>query len=184
MFGLPTSQDIPANQFQSMKKFVSETIDAFDVDPMKVHVGLLTYSDTASTALKIDQLGSEGDLKQWTNQLTQQGTGVSVVSALNEAAHNTFTLFGGTRPSVPKAFVLLVPEGYVNNRQEVLVAANRLKSLGVKLLTVAVGSGVDQNLFQLSSTQPPSKFFYSVPNNRTLFTKSRDIAEVVCKGNL
>ena len=158
VFGLPTSQDIPADQFQSIKKFVSETVDSFDVDPMKVHVGLLTYSDTASTALKIDQLDSKSILKQWINQLTQQGRGVSVVSALNEATHNTFTIFGGTRQSVPKAFVLLVSEGYVKNRQEVLAAANRLKSLGVKLLTVAVGSELIRIFFSFPQRSLPQSF--------------------------
>lgn len=183
MFGIPTSQNIPADQFANMKTFITEIIESFDISPMKVHVGIVTYSETASTALKTDQLYSSSIMKDWTNQLTQQGTKVNVVSALDEATHNTFTIFGGVRQSSPKAFVLLVPEGSVDSRQQVLAAAERLKSLGVRLITVAVGRGIDQNLFQLSSTQPSSKFFYSVPDHRALFTKSRDIAEVVCKGN-
>ena len=165
-----------------MENFLNDIVDSFDIDPMKVHVGLVTYSSTASTTLKIDQLYSADILKDFTNELIQEGTGVNVVSALSEAAHNTFTIFGGVRESVPKAFVLLVPEGSVNNPQEVLAAAEMLKSLGVKLIIVAVGRGIDQNLFQLASTQPHSKFFHNVSDLGTLFTKSRDIAELVCKG--
>ena len=166
-----------------MKTFITEIVESFDISPVKVHAGIVTYSETASTALKTDQLYSKNIMKDWTNQLTQQGTKVNVVSALDEATRNTFTIFGGVRQSSPKAFVLLVPEGSADSRQQVLAAAERLKSLGVRLITVAVGRGIDQNLFQLSSTQPSSKFFYSVPDHRALFTKSRDVAEVVCKGN-
>ena len=183
VFGIPTSQNIPADQFESMKKFVSQTIDSFDVGPMKVHVGLVTYSDTASTTLKIDQLDTKDVVQELTNRLTQQGTKVDVVSALDEASHITFTIFGGVRQSSPKAFVLLVPEGSVSNRQEVLAAAGRLKSLGVKLVILTVGGSVDENLHRLASTQPSSRFLYSTPDHKALGTKSRDVAELVCKGN-
>lgn len=183
MFGIPTSQTIPSDQYQSIKKFVGDIIDSFDIDPTKVHVGFVTYSGTASTALKINQLDSDDVLKDFTNQLSQQGTQVNVASALSEAAHNTFTIFGGVRQSSPKAFVLVVPEGSVDSRREVLTAAERLKSLGVRLFIVGVGAGIDQNLLRLSSSQPYAKFFYSIPDHRTLSPKSREIAEVVCKGN-
>lgn len=184
VFGIPTSQNIPADQFESMKKFVSQTIDSFDVGPMKVHVGLVTYSDTVSTTLKIDQLDTKDVVQELTNRLTQQGTKVDVVSALDEASHITFTIFGGVRQSSPKAFVLLVPEGSVNNRQEVLAAAGRLKSLGVKLVILTVGGSVDENLYRLASTQPNSRFLYNIPDHKALGTKSRDVAELVCKGKL
>ena len=183
MFGIPTSQTIPLDHFQSIKKFFGNIIDSFDIDPMKVHVGLVTYSGTASTALTINQLDSDDVIKEFTNQLSQQGTQVNVASALKEAAHNTFTIFGGVRQSSPKAFVLVVPEGSVNSRQEVLTAAERLKSLGVRLFIVGVGAGIDANLLRLSSSQPYAKFFHNIPDHKTLFIKSRDIAEVVCKGN-
>ena len=182
MFGIPTSQDIPQEQFQSMKKFISQTVDSFDVGPMKVHVGLVTYSETASTTLKIDQLDTKDVVQALTDGITQQGRGVNVVSAMDEASHTTFTIFGGVRQSAPKAFILLVPEGSTKSRQEVLAASGRLKSLGVRLVTVAVGGRVDQNLYQLASTQPPSKFFYNIPDHNDLSAKARDVADVVCKG--
>lgn len=184
VFGIPTSENIPADLFASMKKFISQTVNSFDVGPMKMHVGLVTYSNKASTELKINQLDSKDLIKELMNGLTQQGTEVNVVSALDEAAHLTFTIFGGVRQPSPKAFVLLVPEGSVNSRQEILSAAGRLKSLGVRLITVAVGGSVDQNLYELASTQPPSKFFYNVSDHNALNSKSRNVADVVCKGNL
>ena len=183
VFGIPTSQTIPRNQFESIKSFVSQVIESFDVSPMKVHVGFVTYSGSASTILEIDQLSSKDDLEDFTDRLTQQGREVNVVSALDEAFSFTFSIYGGVRQSKPKAFILVVPEGSVSSQQEVLSAANRLKSLGVRLLTVGV-DGINRNLYELASTQPPSKFFYNVPNPTDLSTKSRDVAEVICKGNL
>lgn len=162
---------------------MSQAIDSFDVGPMKVHVGIVTYSGSALTTLEIDQLVSKEVLDDFTNRLTQQGRQVNVVSALDEAFRSTFSIFGGVRQSKPKSFVLLVPEGSVSSRQEVLNAAARLKSLGVRLLTVGIGRNIDQNLYELASTQPPSKFFYDVPNHNDLKAKSRDVAEVICKGN-
>lgn len=184
VFGIPTSQTIPPDQFESIKSFVSQTIDSFDVGPMKVHVGFVTYSESALTTLEIDQLDSKDVLQDFTNRLTQQGREVNVVSALDEAFRFAFSIFGGVRQSKPKAFILLVPEGSVSSQQEVLNAAARLKSLGVRLLTVGIGGRIDQNLYELASTQPPSKFFYDVPNHNDLSAKSRDVAEVICKGNL
>jgi len=184
VFGIPTSLTIPRNQFESIKSFVSQVIESFDVSPMKVHVGFVTYSGSASTTLKIDQLSSKDDLEDFADQLTQQGREVNVVSALDEAFSFTFSIYGGVRQSKPKAFILVVPEGSVSSQEEVISAANRLKSLGVRLLSVGVGGSINQALYQLASTQPPSKFFYNVPNSNDLSTKSRDVAEVICKGNL
>ena len=184
VFGIPTSQTIPFNQFDSIKRFVSQVVESFDVSPMNIHVGVVTYSESASTTLKIDQMSSKDDLEEFTAGLTQQGRAVNVVSALDEAFRFTFSIYGGVRQSKPKAFILIVPEGSTSSQQEVLLAANRLKSLGVRLLTVGVGGSINQNLYQLASTQPPSKFFYNVPNINDLSTKSRDVAEVICKGNL
>ena len=184
VFGIPTSQTIPPNQFESIKSFVSKAIESFDVSPMNVHVGFVTYSGSASTTLKIDQLNSKDDLEDFTDRLIQQGREVNVVSALDEAFRFTFSIYGGVRQSKPKAFILIVPEGSASSQQEVLRAAARLKSLGVRLLTVGVGGSINQNLYELASTQPPSKFFYNVPNPNDLGTKSRNVAEVICKGNL
>ena len=184
VFGIPTSQTIPPNQFEGIKRFVSQAIESFDVSPMNIHVGFVTYSGSASTTLKIDQLSSKDALSDFTSLLAQQGREVNVVSALDEAFRFTFSIYGGVRQSKPKAFILIVPEGSVSSQQEVLLAAARLKSLGVRLLTVGVGGSINQNLYKLASTQPPSKFFYNVPNINDLSTKSRDVAEVICKGNL
>lgn len=149
---------------------------------MKVHVGFVTYSGSALTTVAINQLDTKDVLQAFTARLTQQGRSVNVVSALDEAFRFTFTIFGGVRQSSPKVFILLVPEGSVSSQQEVRDAAAKLKSLGVRLLTVGVGRNIDQNLYELASTQPPSKFFYSVPDHRDLSEKSRDIAGVICKG--
>ena len=184
VFGIPTSQTIPPNQFEGIKRFVSQAIESFDVSPMNIHVGFVTYSGSASTTLKIDQLSSKEALSDFTSLLAQQGREVNVVSALDEAFRFTFSIYGGVRQSKPKAFILIVPEGSVSSQQEVLLAAARLKSLGVRLLTVGVGGSINQDLYKLASTQPPSKFFYNVPNINDLSTKSRDVAEVICKGNL
>lgn len=184
VFGIPTSQTIPRNQFESTKSFVSQAIESFDVSPMNIHVGFVTYSGSASTTLKIDQLTSKDALSDFTSRLAQQGREVNVVSALDEAFRVTFSIYGGVRQSKPKAFILIVPEGSASSQQDVQLAAARLKSLGVRLLTVGIGGSINQDLYKLASTQPPSKFFYNVPNINDLGTKSRDVAEVICKGNL
>ena len=163
---------------------MSQAIESFDVSPMNIHVGFVTYSGSASTTLNIDQISSKDDLKEFTARLTQQGREVNVVSALDEAFRFTFSIYGGVRQSKPKAFILIVPEGSASGQQEVLRAAARLKNLGVRLLTVGVGGSINQNLYKLASTQPPFKFFYNVPNINDLSTKSRDVAEVICKGKI
>ena len=165
-----------------MKYFVNQTIDSFDVGPLQVHVGLITYSSSAQTTLAINQLNSKEVLESFTSSLSQQGNSANVVSALDEAYGSTFTMYGGVRQSKPKVFVLIVPEGSVGGQQEVLQGAARLKSLGVRLLTVGVGQNIDQNLYALASTQPSSKFFYGVPDHKELIGKSRAVADVLCKG--
>ena len=85
-----------------MKEFVSQTIDSLDVGPMKVHVGLVTYGETASTILKMDQLNAKDAVQTLTNGITQQGNEVNEVSAIDEAFHVTFTIFGGVREAAPK----------------------------------------------------------------------------------
>ena len=182
VFGIPVSQNIPADEFDAMKRFVGDVIESLEIGPNKVHVGLITYGGGSSTALNIDELDTKETLKDLSGRIPQQGSDVNVAAALEEAFHNTFTIYGGVRQSAPKALILLVPEGSSSSRQAVQDAAERLKSLGVRLLIIGVGANIDQSLYELASTQPASKFFYLVPDPLSLNTYGRSVADVVCKG--
>ena len=144
-------------------------------------MSFIPYSDQAEQVIKLDAIYSKSELKQFVDRLQQTGSGYNVEEAITRAADNGFTIFGGTRPTAPKVMILLVPES-TSPDPAVAAAAQKLKSQGVKLITVKIGSKVSGDTFKLAGSQPPSRYFFDAQNFNDVDSYIRDSIDTACKG--
>ncbi|XP_048583307.1 uncharacterized protein LOC5512020 isoform X1 [Nematostella vectensis] len=179
VFGIPTSGAFKP-QLETAKSIFGSMLRQFNVNNRKVHVGLIKYGDRAEMPLHLDTEYNRDKIQSEISNLQSAGLGVDVASAIKLAADNAFTVFGGVRQTVPKTFVLFVP-GKASVPNDVIAgAAAKLKSMGVRLLVLAL-EGADKDLYKLSASQPTRKFLVH-GNADVLGANLLDTVETVCKG--
>lgn len=118
---------------------------------------------------------------QQVKNLKLSGNGYNVRDALRVAADHAFTMFGGTRPSAPKTFVLFVPGTVSGNGDEIQAAAAKLKSIGVRLMVMAVKDKNSYDLFSTATSQPAQKH-YMYGDYDLLGASVYDAVDTICKG--
>ena len=181
IFGLPTSTRMTPSEFTDVKDFTKSAVDLLEINNRLAHVSFIPYSDGAEQIIKLDSLYSKRDLKGVVDRIQQAGSGYNVEEAITRAAASGFTIFGGTRPTAPKILVLLVSES-TSSDNAVLSAAEKLKSQGVKLITVKIGNKINNNAFQLASSQPSSKHFFDARSFSDISDFTREAIDSACKG--
>ena len=114
--------------------------------------------------------------------MKKEGSAFNVARAIQVAADHAFTIFGGTRPTAPKTFVLYVPSSAPEASNAIQAAATKLKSIGVKLMVVGLKEA-DEALYRVASSQPSQKhFLYGSYDD--VHSQLFDAVDTICKGTL
>jgi len=181
VYGIPIATSVGEGLNQAKSFFTSMT-KQFKVSNRHTHIGLIPYSNTARLALNIDQEYSRDGIINAIKNTEKEGDGFNVARAIQVAADNAFTIFGGTRPTAPKTFVLYVPKSAPGTSAAIQAAANKLKSIGVKLMIVGL-QGTDEALFKTVSSQPFKKhLLYGSYDD--VHAQVFDAVDTICKGML
>jgi len=142
---------------------------------------MIPYSSSAKLSINLDHQYSRANLIEQVENLKMSGKGFNVKDALRVAADHAFTMFGGTRPTAPKTFVLFVPGQVSGNADEVHTAATKLKSVGVRLMVLGLKDKIDYELFRTATSQPTQKH-YRYGDYDEIGASVYDAADVICKG--
>lgn len=168
--------------FGPLKTFLTSLTKRFVVSNRVTHIGMIQYSDSAVLDKPIDAMYNPAEINDYISSLTLQGNGFNVTKALQVAADYGFTIFGGTRPTAPKTFVLVIPGAIPSGEvPAVEAAARKLKAMGVRLLLLGVNGGPDLNTLKRLSTQPSRKFV-TYGNYDDFIASSEPISKVICRG--
>lgn len=179
VYGIPTATSMGSGIKQVQSFFTSMT-KQFKVSNRHTHIGLIPYSNTARLSLPIDQVYSREGIINAIQSIEREGDGFDVARAIEVAADHAFTMFGGTRPTAPKTFVLYVPKSTPGTTAAIQTAATKLKSIGVKLMIVGL-QDADEALFKTVSSQPFKKhFLYGTYDD--VHSQVFDAVDTICKG--
>lgn len=180
IYGIPTSTSMSAGEFQELKSFIKDNLRFLNIANDKIHVSFVPYSDSATQSIKLDQFYTRQALEAALDNIQQSGSGFNIAEALNRASDNGFTIFGGTRPSIPKVMILLAPKS-TSSQAAAAQAATKLKSVGAKLITVSWGPDQsNQNILKAISSQPKRKFSYHSPDVIGLNDETNNIINTAC----
>lgn len=109
VFGIPDAASL-GKQLDDIKKFFVKLTSLFQVNARTSHIGIIRYSESADMVVKLDQIYNIKDLSSTISGLQTRGNEMNVVKALELAADNAFTIFGGVRQTAPKTFIVFVPK--------------------------------------------------------------------------
>lgn len=102
---MESSNDIGAGNFNKMKEFAKQLIDAFVISDFGTRVAAVTYGNTAVLNFKLNSIPGVNQ-RQVFNEIDnipfQGGAGGGVSAALEQAVNSIYTKEGGSRDSSNK----------------------------------------------------------------------------------
>ena len=144
VFAIEGSEAIK-NDFDNLKKTVIKMLDRYKISREDTHVGVLEFSDSTSTEIRLDAIHDTKILKRIISEIRpSEGEKVNIDKALEEAG-KMFTVKYGGRPGYPKILVLIT--GSKSDGEKTLKEAVRpLKEEGIHLIVITVGNNTDPEL--------------------------------------
>ena len=137
LFIFDASSSVGITNFNKEKDFVKALINSFPIGPKAVQVGRLTFSTTDSYFYLISHTTKSTLLKAISDSPYTTGN-THTEKALHDARTIIFTPPHGDRPDAPNIVVLLT-DGYSNDRVNTQKEAALLHKAGVRVITVGIG---------------------------------------------
>ena len=108
------SGSVGYSNYQIMKDFVYDIVNAFDIGPDDVQVGLMSYSSSYTFRFYLSTYSSKGLVLTAISSLPYNSGGTNTAGAINGIRSYAFTEANGARPAsdgVPKV-VIVITDGY------------------------------------------------------------------------
>ena len=133
------------NSFDDIKKTVIKMLDRYKISRDDTHVGVLEFSDTSSTEIRLDSTYDKETLKKIVSEIRpSDGEKVNTDMALREGG-KLFTVKYGGRAGYPKVLVLIT--GSKSDGEDPLnEAVQPLKEEGIQLTIITIGNNTDPEL--------------------------------------
>ena len=141
------------DNWELLKSFVTNMIDALDIGEDTAHVGLVSFSGQAKSVFYLNTQYVKSDIKDWVENLQCCQPGTNIAGALNEAILYQFVNSRGDRPNVPNLVVLLT-DGKHSNKDPLPWAQIAHDVYGIQIISVGIGSNMDEEQLKRISSPP------------------------------
>nr|XP_033809624.1 cartilage matrix protein isoform X2 [Geotrypetes seraphini] len=158
VFLIDGSKSVRPENFELVKKFISQIVDSLDVGETKAQVGLVQYSSSVRQEFPLGQYKTKKQIKDAVKKMSYMEKGTMTGQALSYLVDNSFAVSNGARPGVQKVGIVFTDgrsQDYIKD------AAKKAKDLGFKMYAVGVGNAVEDELKEIASEPVPQHYFYS-----------------------
>lgn len=174
------SGSIGSPNFVSMRTFVANVVEFFDIGLDATRAGVVVYSSGVTTSISLKQYTTGSSLATAVKSLTYPSGGTDTAAGLNHVRTALFSSTGGVRPTssaVPRVLVVIT-DGASNNGPGTLQAAAALRNEGVIIVSVGVGSG--PRVSELQGMAGDSGAVYSLSDFSALSDFVNGLAALTC----
>ena len=166
---MDSSQTVTQEDYRREKSSIKSMARHLNVSPDKSRAALISYGSSASVVRLLD---SKDILYKSLNEAPLVGGGRRMDRALQEAAQ----LLSSARPSVPKLIVLLTSGKQPPESPSLESAGELLRSLGGRLLVIAIGREPDERKLGKSVERPEDVLHVAS------FKELEESADILAKG--
>lgn len=176
IFLIDGSESISENSFSTMKTFMKDVVDSFDISRDKVRLGVVQYSQEPQREFYLNEFYSDTIIKEQINRIEQlrsstfTGKGLRFVQSLFEPAN------GGRKNQGVSQNLVVITDGY--SADSVDDAAMALRSNGIHVFAVGVGI---VNSFELLRIAGDARRVFTVENFNALKTIKSTIINEICE---
>ena len=179
------SGSVGHSNYQIMKDFVYDIVDAFDIGPDDVQVGLMSYSSSYIFRFYLDTYSSKGSVLTAISSLPYNSGLTDTAGALNGIRSYAFTEANGARPAsegVPKV-VIVITDGRSNCYSCTLSAAQGLHDDGYIVFAIGISGANMNELNGIASDSAYVSFIDSFDQSQ-LSALQISISQEACVGKL
>ena len=179
VFALDSSRSMQSNHFETQKDFIKLVAKHLHLAPRKSRVGTIVFSDEARSEISLSQFRNYDHFNNLVNKLTFRGGRTRIDKAVEQAA----LMFAGANSrhvKVPRFFVLLTDGAQTVSPDMVNlnVAVAPLRSAGVKVIAVGIGSSVSYS--ELVTLAHTNQDVFLVQSFDQLMTAVELVKEKIC----
>ncbi|XP_063343317.1 collagen alpha-4(VI) chain-like [Pelmatolapia mariae] len=178
VFLVDGSSSIDDKSFQDIRTFLRNTIQGFEIDPDKVQIGLVQYSDDPYPEFQLTDHRDKNSLLAAVENLTHRGGGTETGKAIDFLQEEYFTKEAGSRADrrVPQIAVVIT-DG--ESTDDVLEPARRLRQHGVIVFAIGVGA-INQAQLITIANWPSERFVLTSDSYQKLQDQTNSLLENVC----
>ena len=151
------SGSVGSPNFQSMKQFVYNTANEFDIGADETQVGVISFSSSAQVQFYLNTYHDKSALLAAINNLPyRHGGNTYTADGINLLEQSGFTSANGGRPltqAIPRVAVVIT-DGQSNNASATAAAAQSAHDAGITILAVGIGSNVDNDELTAIASDP------------------------------
>ncbi|RXM37103.1 Collagen alpha-6(VI) chain [Acipenser ruthenus] len=178
VFLVDESSSIGNQNFQQIRSFIRRTIDSLDVEPKKVRVGVVLYSDTPRVEFYLNTFNQKADILQYIKTLPYRGGGTNTGAAINFLKNNVFTKSAGSRMTQGvQQIAVVITDGV--SQDNVSSPAASLRRAGVKIFAVGIQNANPTELKQIAS-HPSRTYVYTVGSYLKLSSLEVTLQKRIC----
>ncbi|XP_070690878.1 collagen alpha-6(VI) chain-like [Pempheris klunzingeri] len=178
VFLVDGSSSIGSDNFQEVRQFLRSIIDALDIGPDKVRIGLAQYSNEPHKEFLLKDHMDKNSLLAEVDTFPYRTGGTETGKAIDFVLTQYFTKEAGSRASqrVPQ-IVVVITDG--DSTDDVVAPAQHLRQQGVIVFGVGVG---EVNLKELQSVanRPPERFLFTIGSFQALQMLTKGLLQTVC----
>lgn len=176
VFVLDASGTYSPTTFSLIQNYLVAVVSRLDVENGLVRVGLVSYSDTVVIQIPLGNLTSRGQIVQVIQGLVYQGRRTDTAAALLLVMTNGFS---NSRPTATKVAVL-ISNGDSASQAQTVDAAQRVKTAGILLLTLSVGTWRNTYILTKIASYPYWKNMLVVDDSSLLNSIVGNLSDIVC----
>lgn len=182
VFLVDQSSSIGEKNFQQIRHFLYEMVQAFNVHVDKVRIGMAVYSTKAEVEFDLNAFKEKTDLLQYIRSLPYKGGVTNTGAALDFIRTHLFTETAGSRAAYGIQQIAIVITDS-QSQDNVTVPAATLRRLGVTVYAVGIQNANEQELNYIASD--PSQDHVSVLTNfLQLHNLKEHIVKKICRAIL
>uniref|UniRef100_A0A0B7A964 VWFA domain-containing protein n=1 Tax=Arion vulgaris TaxID=1028688 RepID=A0A0B7A964_9EUPU len=146
-----TSTSTSASEFELQKQFAIRITEHFKIGASDTRFGAIVFSDTAEVTIRLSEYKDGNALTAALQNTKYLGGGTSTYHALDLIrTGNLFNTSNGARVKSSK-IVMVITDGSSDSLFKTNAAASALKSTGVQVISVGIGSGFGIELSNIAS---------------------------------
>ena len=178
---IDTSNALSVEDFQGIKTFAKQLMNAGANSENNVHFGVLQFSEDAQTMLNFREYKSEHDVWAVLDGLEQTGNAARRVDeALRLALEEVLSLEGGVRQGHPRYLIVFISGNPSSTDEELSKAAEAIKAYNVTVIVINIGARVDsETLLRIASGR---EFLFGVENAAELRSRAPTLQKSLCHG--
>ncbi|XP_043116050.1 collagen alpha-6(VI) chain isoform X2 [Puntigrus tetrazona] len=178
VFLVDSSSSIGTQDFQEVRNFMHNFVDALDIDNEKVKVGLLQFSTDPHKEFLIGEYANKAELIRKINDLPYRRGGTFMGKAMDFLKDSYFNSEHGSRinENVPQ-IVVLITDG--QSSDDIKGPAEDLREKGIIIFAIGIGP---TNMTELKAiaNRPSERFVVNIANYQALQELTTTMKETVC----